>query len=258
MSATMPYRHEKGPWWSVAESFVNDSVEGQARRIAALRNLEAGRPITEMFGVLDTPTMDKGPHTYDERMSHAMRDFFGGVYEEDGSFTPDEKPDTGMWINYHGNVEGIMREGLIRCLRISLGLTGDDVLWDDADVTRCIPIRFQWTCPSAWFETWIEWAPEGVTFKINTPAEGHPILATPAGGRKTIIDPPLYDASEQGMVLVSHSTHLVDARDTTGPVKYGEMHLPWISYMGVGPVVTVEPHEIDGGVAAQGREYIAP
>src|SRR5688572_26526361 len=83
MPGGMPYSFEKGPYFSVVESFANSS---SANMLKALRHLRAGKPISDL-PALDSVTLDAGPYDKAQLAAHLDRDWFG--FHQD--------PTTGKW-----------------------------------------------------------------------------------------------------------------------------------------------------------------
>ncbi len=195
-------------------------------------------------------------------------------------------PATGFWHQYFGDVEGIVRETLIRALEVSLGLDHGQELPADGPVRR-LPIELFWKCPQSWFEGWVTWRydrSEGtgqVTVLFTTPGSGKPILEAalegegafeprtsttpktgpgPAGPAPS--DPTINaDQAAKGMWVVTHRQNLqLPVLPSAGGLPSGQWLVPPFgpAYVGVGPVVCVQPSEPDGGAAALGRIYVEP
>jgi hypothetical protein len=249
----MPNALEKGPYWSVAEDVLNSDRD---TRVSILEMLRSGESLLDTASVaftLESETLDHGPlNTTEKRVEHGRQDFFGETHD----FVWDPKNPTrsiGLWLNYWGDVEGIIRESAIHVIEISLGLEHDE---DVARASKFLPIRVLWSCPSAFFAAWPVWDEQSVTWVLKTPSEGGPILKAPANGRECQVAD---HSGTFGMLQVTHEFHEEFVLDSTEESGLGE----WI--VAFGPVVkgegaisVVRPNEIDGGVAPEGRKFEAP
>lgn len=193
-------------------------------------------------------------------------------------------PTTGFWYQYFGDVEGIVRETLIRSIEVSLGLDHDAEVPQDGP-PRVLPVELFWKCPQRWFEGWITWRWDPargigqVTSIFATPGSGKPVLeapliptaatepvtsrvdvsgAAPVGpGAAT----PERNAGQapKGMWLVTQREHaqLPSPRTSIGG-RSGEWMIPPFgpTYVGCGPIVCVQPTEADGGVKPFGRPFV--
>lgn len=196
-------------------------------------------------------------------------------------------PATGFWFQYHGDVETILRETLIRTIEVSLGLGHEEEPKGQPD--RRLPIELFWKCPQRWFEGWISWRWDRahgigqVTSILSTPGSGKPILDNPTKGKDatqptgstfppskdTPLDGPVgpgpnHAGAEQypkGMWVISHIEHAqVPTTPNDGATPSGQWAPPSFgpTCVGVGPVVCVQPSEEDGGVNPFGHAYIPP
>lgn len=262
----MPYHLEKGPILSVLESFANDDVN---RRKAALAALRANTPLVQV-GVVDSTTLKGGPHpTVAALVAHINQHWFGMTKAADGSwqpqaaFDPAQPATTGHWQHYHGPVEQILRETLIRAAEVSLGIDHGAPI--PAKPPQQWPVEFFWKCPQPWFEGWVTWRSHGggqgqVTVILATPADTGVVLDSPLNGRDRVKNPTSIrgrrgQVARQGMWVVTATQHTQVTTTTTRPGPLGQWVLPMSMWLGTGPVVTVAPSEQDGGVAAGGRPY---
>jgi hypothetical protein len=211
---------------------------------------------------------------------------------EDHSYGPSDDifhswPTTGFWFQYFGDVQAILRETLIRAIEVSLGLAhvapGDEPCGEKPD--RHLPIELFWKCPQRWFEGWVCWRSDRhtgtgqVTVMLATPGHGKPVLESPLAGKGFVENPPdsTWDPAEgereppsngvfsdnggprqapKGMWVITHADHAqLPATPDEGPTTSGRWSIPSFgpTYVGVGPIVTVAPSEIDGGVRPNGR-----
>ena len=190
---------------------------------------------------------------------------------------------TGYWVGYQGNVDGVLREGLIRAIEVSLGIAHGA---SPVDPPRDWPVDVQWKCPNPYFEVWVTWRrhPEGrgqVNLLIATPPDHvnrlitEPRFPPPVNGVPPVPTPlaePTTADEAQGMWLVTHEHHapLVHHRriDTTGTreaelvqVNTGErsplpgleentwdIPIPSTVWVDTGDVVVVAPPTYAGGV----------
>lgn len=291
----MPFYIEKGPQFSVIESFVLDDRE---RGITLLDTLRAGgtpaagalSAIAANIG-LDSSDLDKGGQSADSRMGHLDRHWFERTRDKKtGKWSPDpstEYPavdDKGRWNWWHayaGDVYEIMRQTMITAAEVSLGVApgADARLHGRQDPW---PIELFWHCGQNWFEGWVTWRRHGaagqVTVLLCTPTAGAPVRpsplagAAPKGEQGRAFAPPYSEKPQpqgksRGMVVVTHHHHEY-VQD--GPVHVmaqgspqGQLLTPGLGgesggydyWRGVGPVVRVMPSEPDGGVLPGGRSY---
>jgi hypothetical protein len=193
-------------------------------------------------------------------------------------------PSTGFWVQYHGDVEGIVRETLVRAIEVSLGLDHDEPV-PAGGPTRELPIELYWKCPQRWFEGWVGWRWDGahgtgqVTVLLATPGSGKPILEQPLIGAGAFeptttrvaptgavprwaapADPATNpDQSAKGLWVISHREHVqLPSIPGHGGTATGDWPIPEFgaTYVGVGPVICVQPSEPDGGVKPYGRPYV--
>jgi len=192
-------------------------------------------------------------------------------------------PTTGFWAQYFGNVEAILRETLVRAIEVSLGLDHGEAV-PAGGPTRRLPIELFWKCPQRWFEGWVTWRWDQhhgtgqVTVILATPGSGKPLLENPDLGMGAVradssraIAPDTVgtgpgpcnpaanpDQGAHGMWVVTHHEHLqLPALHPDAGLPEGQWLVPAFgpTYLGVGPVVCVQPSEADGGVNPFGRPY---
>lgn len=262
----MPYHLEKGPIFSVLEAFANDSLP---RLRKALDDLRAGVALVDV-GVVDSTTLHAGPHPTKAALAAHINEHWLGMSHKAGKwvgqapFDPQAPTTTGHWQHYHGPVEAILRQTLIRAAEVSLGIGHNASV--PADPPRRWPVEFFWKCPQPWFEGWVTWraGTDGhgqVTVILATPADTGVVLDRPTKGRPPcIVNPPSTNdptgkPAGRGMWVVTAKEHDQVAVPSTTPGRLGAWALPGSVWTDSGPVVTVMPAEIDGGVAAGGRRY---
>lgn len=257
----MPYHLEKGPYFSVAEAVVNATPRGRWEILDWLRKKEPMLDLTKLAKTLTSTTLSsKAYPTPNDIKRHGEDDVFGGSYDAAGKFIHSSDP----FQNYSGDVEQIMRTTFIRALEVSLGLaTGTDPA-DPDNPPRFWPVEYLWKCPTAWVEGWVTWCtkPNGdghVTVHLLTPAHGHPVLSSPMAGRNATKDP-TDPKINYGMWVITHDHHDKTTAITTDDSEFAVWSLPTLGpvFTGQGPVIVVSPSEEDGGVAPNGRPFVAP
>ncbi len=270
MPGGMPYSFEKGPYFSVVESYANSS---SANMLKALRHLRDGKPISDL-PALDTESLDAGPYDKTALAAHLDRDWFGfdqdpttGKWAKQPAFDPAANTSTGFWVEWYGDAEAVFREALIRACEICLGLDhGED------PPGRAVPRRWHlevfWRCPLPWFETWVTWRQHGdarrqgqVTVVVSTPSHGHVVKNSPVrpgegpqGGYQ--LDPPKTEGT-QGMWVVSQTYHRPWPKIVSEESGLGEWKFPTqgLGYVSEGNVVVVSPAEKEGGVLNPPRAW---
>lgn len=196
----------------------------------------------------------------------------------------DAWPSTGFWFQYHGDVEGIVRESLIRAMEVAIGIDHDAAAPSVPD--RVLPIELFWKCPQRWFEGWVTWRWDPahrtgqVTLMLATPGSGKPVLENPELGRESFIPstsrvdapgdsptgPGPADSADalqapKGMWVITHRQHAqLPSPPDDRAMDEGNWLIPSFgpTYVGAGPVICVQPDERDGGVRPFGRPYRDP
>jgi hypothetical protein len=261
----MPFHVEVGPNWEVLEDYCNGSRQ---RLVDALAKLEAGGDLMDI-GLFTSKTLVGGPLSLQQLRDHGRRDWFGmretanGQWQPQPPFNKATNPTTGYWRQWYGDAEEIVRTTLRHAARLSLGLA-DGADPDDArHGTQHWPIRVLIKCTQPWFEGWIRWSrdPGLVIVIFAVPGNGHPLLTTP-------MSPPARNnpdyavgpgcQGDEGLWVITHTTETPHTVETSAPSSSGHWIYPiWGSvYEGTGPIVTVAPAEIDGGVLAAGRHFV--
>jgi len=274
----MPYTLTRGPLLTLVENALNPHTAAErAERDALLVDLRQGTPLATLAtGNSQSLTGVAIPRaSLDVRLDE---DWFGS-----GASAPTGEP-TGYWVDYQGDVEAVLREGLIRTIEVSMGLAHDG---EPQAATRSWPVQVHWKCPNPYFEVWVSWrrhdAAAGagqVDMLIATPPDKTNRLTTrprfppgpPAGvtPKPTPLAEPTEATTCQGMWLVAHEHHRLGVadervavpsggrlafetdRERTGALvglPEGEWLIPTPSTLWVdeGPVVVVEPPSYAGG-----------
>ena len=282
----MPFYLEKGPSFSVIESYVLDDRQRGVALLQALRRGGAGAGtwlsvIAEQIG-LDSSSLAADPSTAAQRVRHLNEHWFEQKREQ-GAWVPDDQPDRprttasgdwNWWHGYAGDVYEIMRQTMISAGEVSLGIGPKDD--PDADGRADPwPIEIFWHCGQSWFEGWVTWRRNGpsgqVTVLLATPSAGTPVRPSPladaapkADQRRARATPYADDAvtkgRSRGMVVVTHRSHQLVTEDTQPAIavagRSGYLDKPHRRFwQGQGPVVKVMPSEPDGGVLPGGRPY---
>jgi hypothetical protein len=234
----MPYTLTRGPLLTLLENVLNphDAAE-EAARDAVLDALRHDVPLGDLVRNFLQPTqgvaIPQAP--LDVRLE---QDWIGNG----ASGPPGEA--TGYWVGYQGDVEGVLREGLIRTIEVSLGLARHA---EPAHATRSWPVQVHWKCPNPYFEVWVAWREHDDTARggqvdvvIATPPDKANRLTTrplfppaPPAGEAAVPTPlgdptarPETDATATvGMWLVTHERHRLGLSDeriaVAGGVRLG-------------------------------------
>ena len=292
----MPYMLSKGPIMSVLESIANGTTAAEVARLQ--QNLTGWRnnaPITSLPAFdLDQPGRRPRRRL---RRRHGSTSTGSAIPScpaapsapKQPAFDPANPKPTGYWKGYYGDVEGLMRETMIRAVEVSRGLAAGQ---DLAQATRLWPVEVFWACPHPWVEGWVTWREhETVTKNGKTTSKGQVtvIFATPSDTVNQIAtdpmtppDPPAPTlaqspgAGAQGMWLISESDHvphlaykLVDVPagssvDTVldrlallvgRPAQQWTIPVPTTLREGVEPIITVELPGAHGGVVPGGLGF---
>jgi hypothetical protein len=282
----MPYTLTRGPLLTLVENALNPRTAPETNdRNTLLLQLRQGTPLATLVGTTSQPlpgvAIPQAP--MDVRLA---TDWFGlGAAAQDGE-------PTGYWVDYQGDVEPVLREGLIRAIEVSLGLAHGA---DPASATRSWPVQVHWKCPNPYFEVWVSWrrhdaaaAGGQVDMLIATPPDKANRLTTrpqfppdpPAGvpAEPTPLVAPTDASAPQGMWLVAHALHRLDVADERVEVPSGQrlrfetnetrtspfpglpaevwlIPTPSTLWVDEGPVVVVEPPSYAGG-ADPGRSNV--
>ena len=216
----MPYTLTRGPLLTLIENVINPQNPAEAgARNGLLGELRGPTPLVDVLRARMAPfagvALPQAP--IDVRLE---KDWIG-----DGANGPPGEP-TGYWVGYRGDVEGVLREGLIRAIEVSQGLAHDA---DPSAGTRLWPIQVHWKCPNPYFEVWVSWrrkddTPTGgqVDMLVATPPDkvnrltdrprfppGLPAAVAAAGG----LESPNDASTSQGMWLVAHEFHRLTVAD---------------------------------------------
>ncbi len=284
----MPYSLSKGTILAVLEAIANPVTPAEHdRQRAALASLRAGADLTTIGLVgsanIVTPT---GSDPLRERLE---RNWFGKTSDGAGGWIAQApfgpaNPRTGYWKRYWGDVEGVLRETMIRATEVSLGIDHDA---DPSTATHHWPVEILWKCPNPWFEGWVTWRRHGpnpsdgqVTVIVASPGEDANklvnVASLPPGATVPLPEPSVLPPDDQAMWVVTHeqnTPHTVDTLvavsdgtvvdwllDTVGalvglPQETWMVPVPSSTYEGVGPIRVVHVPESAGGSAPFGQRY---
>ena len=282
----MPYTLTRGPLLTLVENILNPQNTGEAgARNGLLAELRGPTPLVDLLRARMAPfagvALPQGP------IDLRLEDHWIGQ----GANGPPDEP-TGYWVGYRGDVEGVLREGLIRAIEVSQGVTHDA---DPSTGTRLWPIQVHWKCPNPYFEVWVSWRR-----RDDTPTGGQVdvLLATPPDKFNRLTDRPRFppgppagvaavqtplaeptDATaSQGMWLVAHEFHRLTVADEHVSTQAGDrlgiltergrprmldgfpegewlVPTPSTMWIDEGEVVVVEPPSYAGG-ADPGRNNL--
>jgi hypothetical protein len=273
----MPYTLTRGPLLTLLENALNPkNAQERSARDGVLAALRGGMPLSQIPWVTSAAVQNVAipGNGLDIRLEE---DWFGNP-PVPGRNT------TGYWVGYRGDVEGVLREGLIRAIEVSLGIAHDG---DPESAERSWPVDIQWKCPNPYFEVWVTWRQHPgdrgqVNVLIATPPDRvnrlttEPRLPPPTTGVQPVPTPlaePLTATGVQGMWLVTHEHHapLVHLRRVDTPaqevrellqVNAGErvplpdldadtwdIPIPSTVWEDTGDVVVVAPPSYAGGAA---------
>jgi hypothetical protein len=292
MGGYMPYQLEKGPYFSVTESVLDEFD----LRIHVLLGLLAGADPTGMPS-LESTSLDKpvGIDYLPDRIAHQDNDWYGRTVNgpnglEQPPFNPLAPQSTGFWHNWYGDSQGIVQETHQRAIEVSLGLPhhdpGDAVPNEEAIRAhvdgpdgRFWPIEIFSRCPAPWFEGWVTWRGQGrhdghVTIHLHTPSHINSNLLDKPERAVTYQRPEYQDEPnapappylsaqnrERGMWVIAHEVQelVPTPPPVPTPPANGETVWPQPWFGGFvyshGDIVAVQPSEPNGGVLAGGRPF---
>jgi hypothetical protein len=290
MGGSMPYQLEKGPYFAVTESVLED----QEMRVDVLARLRSGEGFDSMPS-LGTASLDAGPWTdFATRLAHQNEDWYGKRFnkrtkkwEKQPGFDVVKNPTTGYWYSWYGDAEEIMRVVFTRAIEVSLGIPHEPSVTDASKIypARSWPIEVFWRCPAPWFEGWVTWREHHqqqccghVTVHLHTPSHHDsalllsPIRSAPQSTRADYLPdygqhtvppeppaPPLRSSGygDRGMWVIAHREQR--EHPSYGPTSgtLGSWDLPSFGPVveSRGDIVVVQPNEPDGGVVAGGRSF---
>ncbi len=213
----MPYTLTKGPLLTLLENTLNPTNQTEtAIRNDALDALRGGTAITAIPWVSSAPVSAVPLPTQAPLSERLDSDWFGG-----GATPIAQGQPTGYWVGYQGDVEGVLREGIIRAMEVSMGINHAG---DAGAATRRWPVDIQWKCPNPWFEVWVTWRRHQAD---STQGQVNMIIATPPDKYNRLATEPLHPPSvpgvpavptplpepttaddRQGMWLITHEHHI--------------------------------------------------
>ena len=172
----MPYVVAKGRLWNIVEDYLSS----RQNCLDYLAHLEAGNPVWEA-GALDSIGM---PGADEQGTRDHVRDDWVGLPQVQLQAGPGGGPPLrfmdprGWWDSWYGPSEEILRETLIRAIRISLclgRLQAPDQQDEEEQTEPPMPIEILWVCGEPGFpmQGWISWRNDPpvrrVTVVIVTP-----------------------------------------------------------------------------------------
>jgi hypothetical protein len=273
----MPYTLTRGPLLTLLENALNPkTAEERSARDGVLAALRAGTPLAQIPWV--TSAAVAGVAIPGNGLDLRLEEDWFGNPPVPGRHT------TGYWVGYRGDVQEVLREGLIRAIEVSLGLEHDA---SPSSAQRSWPVDVQWKCPNPWFEVWVTWRqhksdrgqvnmliatpPDWVNRLITQPRFPPPTTGVPPV--PTPLDEPTTADEVQGMWLVTHEHHAplvhlrrIDTQEQTTrevvQVNAGEgaplpshdtntwdIPIPSTVWEDTGDVVVVAPPSYAGGAA---------
>jgi hypothetical protein len=232
----MPYSLSKGPILSVLETLLNPRSDAEHERLyEGLAKLRDPDVLLTSISLVDSSNVQSDGVNADPLAERLNEYWFGfvkrGGDDDEGrskddaaevpelwgpqrAFSPTDNATTGYWVDYFGNVEGILRETLIRTIEVSLGIPAGG---DPRDATRHWEVELFWKCGNPWVEGWVTWRRHHgggdigqVTTILATPIDKMNHLrivpAQPPHGAAALIEPDQAEVNH-GMWLVSQERH---------------------------------------------------
>ncbi len=159
----MPFHLEKGHALMALEDLLNDDKH-HAVVHQVFEGVRSGTPLGQVFAdaLATAPILD-------QYAGHAgtagLGAFVSGAWFGQAT-TPGAQP---YWLDYEGDVDGIVREALLLAMETAWGVSRSQPL--PASVDRSRRIVLLWHCAQRWFDAWVTWdSPDGpVTLLFATP-----------------------------------------------------------------------------------------
>jgi hypothetical protein len=139
----MPYAIAKGRIWNIIEDYLS-YVE---HRIAFLNFLEIPDPTTGILSPLAQAEFLRSQNILAPTAQTADRVEFLNHVEDDWFVNPANRTErSGWWEGWDGPAQSIVRETLVRAIRISLGLGRNDAIPSANSITNPLMIELIWAC----------------------------------------------------------------------------------------------------------------
>jgi hypothetical protein len=283
----MAYMLAKGPIMSLLETMANGRTTAELQQIQnVLDGLRDGTRLTQL-PLFDSANQPGGSDLIDRLENY----WFGRAQQADQTwvdqpaFDPQNPKPTGYWRGYHGDVESVLRQTMVRAVEVALGIDGGQGV---SDRTRHWPVEVFWACPHPWVEGWVTWRSDPddpavgqVTVVFATPGDTvNQIAADPTDPPEPPSPVPLADlpaVSSHGMWLVSESKHaahtvykMVQLHEDSAvdmildlvAIMVGSDRDTWFVpspttlHQGFGDIVTVDIPAAHGGPVPEGVPYV--
>lgn len=251
----MPFHLEKGYALMALEDLLNDPSLAPTRA-RLFEGLRTGVGLGAVFrDLLSTaPTLSRYGNHPMVASAGGLGSFVTGAWfgQSGGPGTPPPP----YWIDYTGDIDGVVRETLLFAMEVALDADRSRPL--PTKVATARPIELWWHCGQRWFEAWLSWqsadGPVRVLF-ATPPHTGGVVRESVAGaerdGLAVATSPSQVDRS-RAMVLVSQQRHrpspMFGSLIASSPM--GQIRLPAVgrAYRGSGAVGTWTPTAAAGGI----------
>jgi hypothetical protein len=209
----MPFHLEKGHALMALEDLFDTQPTAPGAPLASFwDDVRSGVALGTVFRDLlaSAPLLSGYGGQADVNAAGGLGSFVSGAWFDQRSGAG--APPRPYWLDYTGDVDGIVREALLTALELAWGVDRASQLPDPLPQRR--PLRFTWHCSQRWFEAWVRWDDHvgPVELMFATPAHtGGTIVRDPgtseAKGLTTPVAPPTF-AEQRGMILVAQQQHV--------------------------------------------------
>ena len=219
---------------------------------AAFDGLRNNIPVADVFKQVAAaaPGLQAYGNQTDVSAAGGLGNFVSGAWFGPGP--PGPRP---YWLDYTGNVDGIVRETLLFAMEVAWGVDRTQPLPGGPFQRR---IELFWHCGQRWFEAWTTWDDRQGPVKIlfaTPPHTGGTVFANVAplvnAGQATPVNRSTVDLTRD-MVLIGESEHseVPGPQLTTAATAHGQPPLPSIGkrYQGGGTVGQWSIHAHAGGM----------
>jgi hypothetical protein len=250
----MPFHLEKGHALMAIEELLNNHSHHAVLEVA-YDGLRTGQAVGTVFRtalMTKAPVLDAYEGEPHVTAAGGLGPFVTGAWF--GQIAPGTATPNPYWLDYQGDVDGIVREALLFAMEIAWGADRTQKLPPGPFVRR---IELLWHCAQRWFDAWTTWDDPNGPVKVlfaTPPHSGGTVTSRidpmVTGGKATPVVASTVDKS-RAMVLISQPTHaevpMLTWKSVATPL--GSIPLPSIGtkYQSTGAVGRWRIHPDAGG-----------